>query len=98
MQLIGKKLQVRHYPQVPCKPFCIDVKDEYDAYRIISILANQHLFLYENNIIPDYANVILVLMWDESEKDWVDYYNEHEECEWNDFENYIVNIPKTQTT
>lgn len=26
MQLIKNKLQVRHYPQLPCRPFCVDVK------------------------------------------------------------------------
>lgn len=92
MQLSGKKLQVRHYAQVPCKPFIVDVKDEYDAYRILTILANQHLFLFEQNIIPDYSNAILVMMWDEEEKEWIDYFNDFEICEWQEFENYIQTI------
>lgn len=92
MQLSGKKLQVRHYAQVPCKPFIVDVKDEYDAYRILTILANQHLFLFEQNIIPDYSNAILVMMWDEEEKEWIDYFNDFEICEWQEFENYIKTI------
>lgn len=92
MQLSGKKLQVRHFAQIPCQPFCVEVKDEYDAYRIIQILANQHLFLFDQHIIPDYSNVIIVVMWDEGENDWIDYFNESEMCEWGEFEEYIANL------
>jgi hypothetical protein len=90
MNLINKKLQVHHYPNVPCKPFCVDVKDEIEAKKVIDTLANQHLWLYENGFIPDYANVIIVVMWDNSDGledwNWVDYYNEEEMMEWDEFE------------
>jgi len=95
MQKIKKKLRVLHYPQVPCKPFFVDVKDEEQALLIRNTLANQHLFLYENNIIPDYANAISVVMWDENSDgegtpDWVDYYNEEENMEFDEFvETYL---------
>ena len=82
MQLVNNKLEVRHFAQVPCKPFCVPVKDEHEAFKIINVLANQHLFLFDQKIIPDYANVILVVMWDKNENDWIDYYNESEECDW----------------
>ncbi len=68
------KLQVLHFPQVPCKPFRVDVKDEKDALRVIKILAEQHLFLFEHKIIPDYANVLMVNMFEDGE--WVGYYDE----------------------
>lgn len=86
MKLSGKKLQVQHFPQVPCKPFCVDVKDEFDAYRIGNILADQHCFLFNEKFIPDYANAVLVMMWDEETKEWVDYYNDNEQMDWTDFE------------
>jgi len=88
MQLIKNKLQVRHYPQVPCRPFCVDVKDEFEAKKILDTLANQHLWLYENKIIPDYCNVIEVVMLEDEDgnSDWISYWNEKEQMDWNEFE------------
>lgn len=95
MKKVKNKLRVLHYPQIPCKPFSVDAKDEEDAKRIMNILADQHLFLYDNNIIPDYANALTVVMWDENSDgegnaDWVDYYNEEEIMDWDEFnETYL---------
>ena len=88
MQLIKNKLQVRHYPQLPCRPFCVDVKNEFEAKKILDTLANQHLWLYENRIIPDYCNVIEVVMLEEEDgnSDWISYWNEKEQMDWNEFE------------
>ena len=86
MQLSGKRLQVHHYPQVPCNPFCVDVKDEYEAARLMDILADQHAWLFKNKLIPDYCNSLNVAMWDEEEKEWVDYFNEAEQMNWDDLE------------
>ena len=89
MKLSNKKLRVHHYPQVPCEHFFVDVDNELEAFKIINILADQHLFLYNNNIIPDYANVLCVVMWDDnvdaSGYEWVDYYNEEEQMDWDEF-------------
>lgn len=79
MQLINKPLQIWHYPQVPCEPFKVDVKDEYEAYKIYNVLADQHLWLEENRFIPDYCNSISLVMYDDSE--WVSYYNNHEDLD-----------------
>jgi len=90
--LVNKKLRVSHYAQVPCKPFHVEVEDEYEAKRIQDILARQHLFLFENKIIPDYANIIVVTMWeeelepDENGEKWTDYFNEKLCMEWKEFE------------
>ena len=95
MNLVKNKLRVLHYPQIPCKPFFVDVKDEEQAYLIQETLANQHLYLFDNNIIPDYATSIEVVMWDEDSDgegnaDWVIYYNEEEGIEWDEFvEEYL---------
>jgi len=92
MKKVKNKLQVRHYAQVPCKPFCVDVKDEEEAKKIVDTLANQHLFLLEQNIIPDYSNAISVVMWDdelepdENSEKWTDYWNDDECMEWGEFE------------
>ena len=94
MQLVKNKLQVRHYPQVPYQPFCVDVKDEFEAKKILDTLAKQHLWLYENRIIPDYCNVIEVVMLDEEDgnSDWISYWNEKEQMDWDEFEQtYLEN-------
>ena len=89
MKKVTNKLRVLHYPQIPCQPFFVDVKDEEEAYLIMNVLADQHLFLYDNNIIPDYSNAINVVMWGvdgDGNPDWVDYYNEEEEMDFDEFE------------
>lgn len=95
MQKVTNKLRVLHYPQIPCTPFFVDVKNEEQALLIRETLANQHLFLFDNNFISDYSNIISVVMWDENSDgegnpDWVDYYNEEEAMEFDEFvETYL---------
>lgn len=92
MKLVGKKLRVLHFPQVPCKPFIVEVKDEYEAKKIIKVLAEQHLWLFNNNFIPDYSNIITVEMWendldpDENGEKWCDYWNDDECMDWDEIE------------
>jgi len=99
MKFVSNKLQVCHFAQVPCTPFIVDVTDEQDAYRIMNILARQHLFLEEEGIIPDYSNVICVRMWDdtlepdENGEKWSDYWNEEECMDWDEFEVTYLHIP-----
>lgn len=98
MEPVKNKLQVWHFAQVPCKPFQVDVKDEFEAAKISRTLADQHLFLFDNKIIPDYANTIVVMMFDEAEKEWINYYNEVYEMEWDEFEKeFLQNIPQQLT-
>jgi hypothetical protein len=95
MKPVQKKLRVLHYPQLPCKPFEVDVKSEAEAYLISNALASQHLYLLELGLIEDYSNIISVVMWDEDSDgegnpDWVDYYNDDEMMEFGEFaETYL---------
>lgn len=89
---VKNRLRVCHYPQVPCEPFIVEVNNEREAYLIAETLANQHLWLYNNKFIPDYCNVITVEMWEgeldhdgDLFYDWVDYYNESECMDWDEF-------------
>lgn len=82
---IPNKIRVLHYAQVPCKPFKVDVDNEIEAAKIVHILSHQHLFLFKNKIIPDYANVLLVQMLSEEGK-WEDYWNGLAGMEWDEFE------------
>lgn len=94
MKNINKPLRVLHYAQIPCKPFIVSVKDEYEAYKIMNTLADQHLFLFDKKIIPDYSNMLLVQM--EDEDGWVDYYNEEEAFEWSEVEEYIEQLTQSK--
>lgn len=84
MKLSGKLLLVQHYPQIPCNPFCVPVKDEYEAVKIINMLANQHIWLLENKIITDYSNGFSVSMWADGK--WESYFNHEEIMDWETFE------------
>jgi len=91
MKLSGKRLQVWHYPQINHGAFKVDVKDEYEAIKIINTLADQHIWLFKNKFIPDFANALIVQMWDETGQEWVSYYNEEEQMDWDDFETLYEN-------
>ena len=66
-------LRVWWIPQVPMKPFRIDVPDITTAKYIISTLAQYDAFQFENNIKPNYSNVGGLEEFDGDE--W---------CEWED--------------
>ena len=104
MQKVTNKLRVIHFPQIPCEPFFVDVKDEEQALLIRETLANQHQFLFKNDIISDYSNIVTVVMWDENSDgegtpDWIVYYNEHEGIEFDEFvDKYLSNKSSSLTT
>ncbi len=83
MKNITHKIRVTHIPQVPMQGFSVEVKNEREAYLLENTLANQHLFLLENNVIPDYSNAIFIEMFEDGY--WCDYYNEDEGMEWDEF-------------
>jgi hypothetical protein len=94
MKNVKNKLRVVHFPQVGyTKSFKVEVKDEEMAYFIMMTLAYQHIWLERNHIIPDYSNVIIVEMYDESIDEetgkpygWSTYYNDEEMMEWAELE------------
>lgn len=84
---IPNKLRVVHYPQIPCKPFIVEVENEREAYLVSETLANQHLWLLEENIIPDFNNIIHVEMLGgnvECAEEWQEYYNDEEKMDWDE--------------
>ena len=93
MKIINLKMRVCHFPQVPCDPFVVECDNEYEANLIVNTLANQHLFLYDNNIITDYSNAILVEMKNPETDKWEDYFNEDEVMEWDEYvDTYLTEI------
>lgn len=73
---MSKKLRVVHFPQIPCKPFIVEVKDLKEAKLLFDVLADYDLFQYENNIKPDYCNATVLQEWDENEQEWLDWCDE----------------------
>lgn len=91
---VPNKIRVCHFPQVPCKPFIVEVENEREAYLVEQALANQHLWLYDNDFIPDYCNAITVDMWDENEtKEYFAYKNLKFDSE-DTFKNYVKKNPE----
>jgi hypothetical protein len=91
-------LQVYWIPQVPMKAFKVPVNNLREAKFLLNTLADYDIFQYENHIKPDYCNTGGLLIYDESEKDWVDWESDDgrniDEIEDNEVEtvkSYLVN-------
>jgi superinfection exclusion protein gp17 len=50
-------MRVWWIPQVPGKPFHVEVSSPAEAGRLMGVLAKYDLFQFENRIKPDYCNV-----------------------------------------
>ena len=96
-------LRVWHIPQVPMKPFFVEVDSVEEGVKLMNTLANYDLFQYENNVKPDYCNMNGLQMWDETltEEDlmemmlddkWVDWYIDTEEDYFDDPEVYVASL------
>ncbi|HHT4259157.1 TPA: superinfection exclusion protein [Klebsiella variicola] len=88
-----QKLRVWHIPQVPMKPFYVEVSSVREGVHMMDTLARYDAFQLENNIKPDYSNVNGLQVFDDtlSEQDlvdmeltdrWVDWYIETEKGYW----------------
>lgn len=100
-----QKLRVWHIPQVPMKPFVVEVESVGEGIRLMNALADYDAFQYENNIKPDYCNANGLEMWDDSLTDqdlidmeledrWVDWYIETEDGFFDDPEEYLNYLAK----
>ncbi len=49
-------LRVWWIPQLPMKPFFVDVDSVEIGRKIVDVLVDYDLFQHENNIKPDYCN------------------------------------------
>lgn len=68
------QLKVWFIPQVPGKPFNVDVSNISEAKLLLRVLADYDIFQYENQIKPDYCNVGGLQTW--NGKEWEDWYDE----------------------
>ena len=87
-----RPLRIYHYPQIGMEPYYQEVKDEKEALRIINILADHHLYLFNHNVIYDYTNIFGVEMYDSYDVEelvWGDYYNEVMDIDWKEVEEIL---------
>ena len=74
------KLMVWHIPQVPSSnPFQVKVNDREEAIKIIETLWDYDIYQFENNIKPDYSNASGLLVKNDINEPWEEYYNEEGE-------------------
>lgn len=67
-------LRVWHIPQVPGKPFHVDVATLREGALLLRALADYDLFQFKNRIKPDYCNAQGLEVFEDGE--WSDWYNE----------------------
>ena len=72
------KLRVWWIPQVPMKPFHVEVKDIEEAKKIMVVLADYDLFQYDNRVKPDYSNAGGLEVFEDGE--WTEWYSEDGDC------------------
>jgi len=80
------KLQVWWIPQVPGKPFVVDVDSVAEGVKIMNVLADYDKFQFDNNIKPDYSNAGGLNMWDEDSDGegtpgWVSWYDDEDDTD-----------------
>ena len=85
-----KKLRVWHIPQVPGKQFYVYVDTIEEGKKVMDILAAYDLFQLENRIKPDFTNVQVLQMYEESENDWIDWDIETEDDYFDDVNDYLA--------
>lgn len=82
--------RVTHYPQVGTGvKFTVEVPTIEEAIRMAEAIAFQHLLFFDNNIIPDYANIITIEEWVEDE--WLEYESDFEET-WEEYRDRLFEI------
>ncbi len=67
-------LRIWWIPQIPMKPFHVNVESVEQAKLIYKTLARYDLFQYENKIKPDYCNAGGLQVYEDGE--WVDWCDE----------------------
>lgn len=73
-------LRVYWFPQVPCKPFHVEVGSLVEAARVMDALARYDEFQFMQHIKPDYSNAGGLEVYEGGE--WVDWNGETEDGEW----------------
>ena len=72
------QLRVWHIPQVPGKPFRVEVNTIHEAMIVLKVLANYDIFQFENKIKPDYCNAAGLEVYRNGE--WEEWSSEEGDC------------------
>lgn len=87
------KFRVTHFPQVGnANSFCVHCDTEMEVALIVNTLSLQHLWLFNNKFIPDYANVLIVESYNEDDRCWEAFENPDNHDDWEDHEEKTFNI------
>jgi len=76
------KMKVWWIPQVPGKPFEVEIATVAEGVKIMDVLTDYDKFQFENNIKPDYCNAGGIMVFDTTDTEdgpdgsWVDWYDE----------------------
>lgn len=100
-----QRLRIWHIPQVPGKPFYVEVESVQEAVKLMNTLAAYDSFQLENNIKGDYANMNGLEFYDETISDqeleemgledrWMTWYIETEDTYFDDPEEYLEYLSK----
>lgn len=81
-----KKLRVWWIPQIPMKPFRVEVENVKEAKKILDVLAKYDDFEFKNNVKPDYSNAG-GLEEEQEDGEWEDWYDEETG---EDIDNFII--------
>ena len=76
-------LRIWWIPQIPGRPFCVDVKDIEQAIFLHDVLASYDDFQYKHGIKPDYSNAGGLEVFD-ADGDWSEWYDEEDDMDIND--------------
>lgn len=73
-------LRVWWIPQVPMKPFEVDVSSVEEGVKLMDTLADYDAFQFENKIKPDYCNAGGLWIWvadnGEDKPGWTDWWDD----------------------
>ena len=67
-------LRVWHIPQVPGKPFHVEVATPEEGAKLIRVLADYDMFQYRHSIKPDYCNASGLEVLENGE--WTEWYDD----------------------
>ena len=89
----NQKLRVWWNPQVGAsETFYIPVTSVEEGKKVMDLLSAYDCFQWNQNIKGDYCNVGGLEMWDENEKEWVDWEYEDEEHYYDNVDDYCDEI------
>lgn len=67
-------LRVWHRPQIPCKPFHVEVDSPAQAKHLLNTLADYDLFQWTHKIKPDYCSSSGLEIFEDGEWcEWIDH-------------------------